>query len=73
VRIDPTRRWLYTNETLAARLLRYPTRADGSLGEHEVLLDLDESNMFDGFTLDSEGGAWITALVSNRLWHFSPQ
>jgi sugar lactone lactonase YvrE len=73
VRIDPTGRWLYTNETLAARLLRYPLRSDGSLGPCETIIDLDESNMFDGFTLDSEGGAWITALVSNRLWYVSPQ
>jgi len=32
----------------------------------------DESNLFDGFTLDSEGGAWITTLVSNRLWYVAP-
>jgi sugar lactone lactonase YvrE len=73
VRIDPTGRWLYTNETLAARLLRYPLRPDGSLGSPEVVLALDESNMFDGFELDSQGGAWITALVSNRLWYVSPE
>ena len=69
VRIDPTGRYLYTNETLAARLLRYPIHADGSLGAAETVIAFDESNMFDGFTLDSAGGAWITALVSNRLWH----
>jgi hypothetical protein len=71
VRIDPSGRWLYTNETLAARLLRYPIRPDGSLGPVETMLELDESNLFDGFTLDSQGGAWITALVSNRLWYVS--
>jgi sugar lactone lactonase YvrE len=69
VRVDPTGRYLYTNETLAARLLRYPLRPDGSLGPQEVIAEFDESNMFDGFNLDSEGGAWLTTLVSNRLWH----
>jgi sugar lactone lactonase YvrE len=69
VRVDPTGDYLYTNETLAARLLRYRIRADGSLGPVETIVALDESNMLDGFTLDSEGSAWITALVSNRLWH----
>lgn len=73
VRIDPTGRYLYTNETLAARLLRYPIHADGSLGACEVIIDFDESNLLDGFALDSEGGAWITALVSNRLWYVTPQ
>jgi sugar lactone lactonase YvrE len=69
VRLDPTGRYLYTNETLAGRLLRYPLRADGSLGPIEVIAQFDESNMFDGFSLDAAGGAWITTLVSNRLWH----
>jgi len=72
VRVDPTGRWLYTNETLAARLLRYPIRSDGSLGPVEEVAAFDESNLFDGFTLDSEGGAWITTLVSNRLWYVAP-
>jgi SMP-30/Gluconolactonase/LRE-like region len=73
VRIDPSGRWLYTVETLAARLLRYPLRPDGSLGPCEVVAAFDESNVLDGFTLDAEGGAWITALVSNRLWYVAPE
>ena len=72
VRLDPTGRYLYTNETLAARLLRFPIRPDGNLGAMEVVAEFDESNMFDGFTLDSAGGAWITTLVSNRLWYVAP-
>ena len=72
VRVDPTGRYLYANETLAARLLRFAILADGSLGAPETIVDLDESNLFDGFTLDSMGGAWITALVSNRLWYVTP-
>lgn len=72
VRVDPTGRYLYTNETMAARLLRYAIRADGSLGVPETVVEMDESNMFDGFTLDSEGGAWLSAIVSNRLWYVAP-
>lgn len=72
VRIDPSGRYLYTNETLATRLLRYRIRADGSLGPCETVAEFDESNLFDGFTLDSCGGAWITTLVSNRLWYVAP-
>lgn len=69
VRVDPTGRYLYTNETIATRLLRYPIGANGSLGAEEVVAEFDESNVFDGFTLDSEGGAWMTTLISNRLWY----
>ena len=72
VRIDPTGGYLYTNETLCGTLLRFPLAADGSLGTPETIVAMDESNMFDGFTLDEEGGAWLTALVSNRLWHVGP-
>jgi sugar lactone lactonase YvrE len=69
VRIDPTGQYLYTNETLAARLLRYRIHPDGSLGSPETIVQFDESYLFDGFALDSTGSAWITALVSNRLLH----
>lgn len=71
-RLDSTGRWLYTNETTAGRLLRYPVGADAVLGRPEVVWEFDESNMLDGFALDSEGGIWMTALVSNRLWYLSP-
>jgi sugar lactone lactonase YvrE len=72
VRVDPSGRYLYTNETMAARLLRYRIGPRGTLGPPEVIAEFDESNMLDGFTLDSTGGAWITAIVSNRLWYVMP-
>ncbi|MEN2738402.1 SMP-30/gluconolactonase/LRE family protein [Microbacterium sp. X-17] len=72
VRIDAAGRYLYTNETTAGRLLRYPIAPDGSLGSPVTITEFDASNMLDGFTLDREGGAWVTAIISNRLWHVTP-
>jgi sugar lactone lactonase YvrE len=72
VRVDATGRYLYVVETLAARLLRFKIGRGGDLGQAELVCELDDSNMFDGFALDSEGGAWITALISNRLWYVDP-
>ena len=72
VRVDLTGRYLYVNETLASRLLRFPIGRGTSLGPAEVVCEFDDSNMFDGFALDSEGGAWITTLISNRLWYVDP-
>ena len=69
VRLDSAGRYLYTNETLTARLLRYPIGPDDALGAAEITCEFDESNMLDGFTLDAAGGAWVTAIVSNRLWY----
>jgi len=72
IRIDPAGRYLYTNETMAGQLLRYRIGAGGTLGPAETIAEFDESNMLDGFTLDSTGGAWMTAIVSNRLWYVMP-
>jgi sugar lactone lactonase YvrE len=72
IRINEQETYLYTNETTAGRLLRYPLSPEADLGEAEVIVELDDSNMLDGFTLDSEGGAWLTALISNRIWYVSP-
>jgi sugar lactone lactonase YvrE len=72
IRIDPAGRYLYTNETMAGRLLRYRIGPSGTLGPAETMAEFDESNMLDGFTLDSTGGAWMTAIVSNRLWYVMP-
>ena len=72
VRVDPTGRYLYTTETMAGRLLRYPIQPGGALGDPETVVEFDESNILDGFILDSTGAAWITAIVSNRLWYVTP-
>jgi sugar lactone lactonase YvrE len=72
IRIDPAGRYLYTNETMAGRLLRYRIGPRGALRSAETIAEFDESNMLDGFTLDSTGGIWMTAIVSNRLWYMMP-
>jgi hypothetical protein len=40
-----------------------------TLGSRRVCCTFNRSNMLDGFTIDSERGLWVTALVSNRLWY----
>jgi sugar lactone lactonase YvrE len=72
VRVDLAGRYLYADETMAGRLLRYRIGATGTLGRAEVVAEFDESNVLDGFTLDSTGGVWLTAIVSNRLWYLPP-
>jgi sugar lactone lactonase YvrE len=67
VREDPAGRWLYVVETFGRRLIRLPIRANGDLGERETVVDLGHGCFPDGFDFDSEGGIWITSLVSNRL------
>jgi hypothetical protein len=35
-RLDAEERYLYVAETMQARILRFPVRSDGSLGDREV-------------------------------------
>lgn len=60
--------WLYVNETFGRRISRFPVRADGSLGARETFVELGRGDYPDGGVFDSEGGYWITSVVSNRIY-----
>jgi gluconolactonase len=68
-RLDAEERYLYVAETMKARILRFPVRADGSLGEREVFGPdgLGPGGFVDGFTFDAEGSLWVTTVVRNGL------
>lgn len=66
-RIDPSGQWLYINETYARRLTRFRIGPDGSLSGREIVTHLGVGEFPDGLTIDSEGGVWITCIVTNRL------
>jgi len=71
VKVDPTGRWLYANETMARRLSRYPIAGD-RLGPRETVVDYLDGIIPDGFEFDAEGGIWTASVMSNRLLHVSP-
>jgi sugar lactone lactonase YvrE len=66
-RIDPSRRWLYVNETYKRRLTRFAVAADGTLSGREIVTSFGEGEFPDGLTFDDEGGAWVTTIVANRV------
>jgi gluconolactonase len=68
-RLDAEERYLYVAETMKARILRFPVRADGSLGEREVFGPdgLGRGGFVDGFSFDAEGNLWVTTVVRNGL------
>lgn len=66
-RTDPEGRFVYVVETFGRRLIRYPLSANAELGAPELVVQLGEGLLPDGFAFDSEGGVWITSLVSNRV------
>lgn len=72
VRIDPSGRWLYVNETYAKQLSRFALAADGSLGRKQVVHAFGPAQFPDGLTFDAEGGVWVTCIVSNALVRVTP-
>jgi sugar lactone lactonase YvrE len=60
---------VYVVETFGRRLIRFPLLNGHRMGPAELVVQLDKSDLPDGFAFDREGGIWITSLVSNRILH----
>ncbi len=67
--VDPSGKWLYVNETVARRTIRFPIGANAELGDREVVAAYPPATFPDGFTFDSEGGVWCVSVASNRIIH----
>ncbi|KYF57884.1 gluconolactonase [Sorangium cellulosum] len=69
VRLDADERFLYAIETIPGRILRFPVRDDGSLGEREQFGpdSLGIGGYMDGFAFDAEGNIWVAAVTRNGL------
>ena len=72
VALHPSGRWLYVNETFARRLSRFALRADGSLGDREVVAQFGPGVFPDGLAFDEEGHAWVVSIISNRVIRVAP-
>jgi len=57
VAITPDGKTLIVAELYARRVLRFPIRDDGTLGDHAVFAEFD--HIVDGLCLDAEGGLWL--------------
>jgi sugar lactone lactonase YvrE len=67
VKLSPDGNHLYAVETLGSRILRFVIRADGSLGEREIVARLDRGVYPDGITFDPFGNLWFTVINQNGL------
>ncbi len=70
--IDPSGRWLYVNETFARRTSRFAVTDDGMLGDRETVATFGPGVFPDGLTFDTDGGIWITSIVSNTVIRIAP-
>ena len=72
VAVHPSGQWLYVNETFSRRLSRFPLRAEGRLGDKQVVAEFGPGTFPDGLAFDEEGSAWVVSIVSNRLIRVAP-
>lgn len=72
VKVDPSGRWLYVNETVGRTLSRFALGPNSTLGPREVVAEFGVGTYPDGLAFDVEGGVWITSVVSNRLFRILP-
>jgi sugar lactone lactonase YvrE len=72
IAFSPDGEWLYVNETYARRVSRFALRSDASLGPKETVAELGPGNFPDGIVFDSEGNAWVTCIVGNRVLVIRP-
>ena len=73
VMVDPSGRFLYANETIGRRLIRYPVAPDGALGPKETVAEFGGDGIFpDGLAFDVDGGVWVVSVVSNRVIRIGP-
>ena len=70
IRFDPDLRFLYLAESARGRVLRFPMRPDGGLGEaHPFGPDpLFDGAIVDGLAFDVEGGLWVTEVTRNAIF-----
>ncbi|MGN6517049.1 MAG: SMP-30/gluconolactonase/LRE family protein [Rhizomicrobium sp.] len=70
VKLSPDGRHLYAAETMGCRIVRFPIRADGSLGTKEIVGpdSLGRAAMPDGISFDPMGNLWVTVISENALY-----
>ena len=71
VRVSPGGDYLFVNETFACRTIRFDLTNDGTLST-PVPINFPNDVYPDGMAFDSEGGLWITSVISNRLIRVAP-
>lgn len=67
--IDEVAGRVYVNETFGRRLTVFDLEADASLSHRRVHAHFGHGTYPDGLALDTDGGLWVTSIVSNRILH----
>ncbi len=71
-RVSADGQFLYVNETFGRRLSRFRMGPQGELTAKETVATFGDGDFPDGLALDSEGGAWVVCVGSNRVYRVAP-
>lgn len=71
VALDAAERFVYVAESSAARVTRFPIRADGTLGQREPV-GPDLGTAPDGIAFDEAGNLWVTLPMANAIGVITP-
>lgn len=71
VAVDADERFVYVAESSASRIVRFPIRADGSLGPREQYGPALGSAP-DGIAFDEAGNLWVTLPMRNAVGYVTP-
>ena len=71
--LDAAEEYLYIAETSAIRIMRFPVRADGTLGPREQYgPHLGDNSYPDGCSFDQAGNLWVTMPFRNAIGVLTP-
>lgn len=75
VKVSPDGQYLYAVETMGCRIVRFPLRRDGTLGNKETVgpESLGRGALPDGFAFDAMGNIWVTIINQNALFVIDKQ
>ncbi|MHC5541041.1 SMP-30/gluconolactonase/LRE family protein [Singulisphaera rosea] len=59
IEVSPDGKWLYVNESVQRNVWKFPIRADGTLGEKQLIKQFPDFG-FDGMRCDVDGNLYIT-------------
>lgn len=72
IEVSPDGKYLYVNETVQRGIWRYPIKADGAVGERELVKQFDDHG-FDGMRCDVDGNLYVTRYGKGTVVKLSPQ
>ena len=65
--IHPITGELYVNETFSRQMSKFEVLPNGDLINKKIVTEFGIGEFPDGFAFDTDGGVWVTCVVSNKL------